>query len=454
MQPVSSNSPDAPPAGVSRAYSWAVVGMLWFICFFNYADRQAIFSVFPLLEKEFSFTKEQLGIIGAAFTWTYALLAPFAGSVSDRLPRKAVILGGLYVWSAITGFTAICSRVWHFVVVRAAEGLGETFYFPASMSLISDYHGKATRSRAMSLHQTSVYAGTIGGGALAGWLGEVYGWEWPFILLAVAGILLGLALAAFIREPARDEAERASAQPIVEEAEPLPTALTKQGEQPVNLTWIQFLGEMMRTPTALALVLAFFGANFVGVIFLVWMPTFLTEEFSMSLTGAGINSTVYLQIASMVGAIVGGMLADAWRARHPGGRILVQATGVLLGAPTIYLCGFTTNMYALFAALSCVGFAKGLYDSNIWASLFDVVPTSRRASAVGLMNMIGWLGGGFGSIMVGVAVDRWGFTLRTAIASTAAIYAAVAVILILNALLFAPRDVRKAAALSAGATVV
>jgi MFS family permease len=104
-------------------YKWLVVGMLWFICFFNYADRLAIFSVFPLLEKELGFSKTELGVIGAAFTWVYALTAPFAGHAGDKMPRKWVILGGLYVWSLVTGLTAQCSKVIHFVLVRSAGAM-------------------------------------------------------------------------------------------------------------------------------------------------------------------------------------------------------------------------------------------------------------------------------------------------------------------------------------------
>src|SRR5690348_14756943 len=181
--PVPSSNAPAPPSRAAT-YRWAVVGMLWFICFFNYADRLAIFSVFPVLEKQYHFTKSQLGLIGAAFTWVYAVAAPLAGHIGDRYPRKMVILGGLYIWSLITGLTAQCTKVWQFVLVRGSEGLGETFYFPASMALISDYHTPATRSRAIGLHQTSIYAGTIGGGALAGWMGEKYGWQSPFWALA------------------------------------------------------------------------------------------------------------------------------------------------------------------------------------------------------------------------------------------------------------------------------
>src|SRR5262252_4929525 len=152
-----------PPRTTGPSSKWQVVGMLWLVCFFNYADRQSIFSVFPKLHEEFGFDKAQLGLIGSAFMWVYAAGAPFAGFICDRFRRKDLILGGCLFWSSITMTTGFCRELWHFVTVRALEGLGETFYFPASMSLASDYHGPKTRSRALSFHQSSVYIGTIGG---------------------------------------------------------------------------------------------------------------------------------------------------------------------------------------------------------------------------------------------------------------------------------------------------
>jgi len=149
---------------LSPNYKWHVVAMLWGISFFNYADRQAIFSVFPLLEREMHLSSVELGLLGSAFAWVYGLGAPFAGWIVDRVSRKSAILGGLYAWSAICMATVASFDFKHLLFWRAAEGLGETFYYPASMSLVSDYHDSRTRSRAMGLHQTSVYIGTIGGG--------------------------------------------------------------------------------------------------------------------------------------------------------------------------------------------------------------------------------------------------------------------------------------------------
>src|ERR1017187_7753866 len=136
----------------SSRYKWYVVGMLWWTVFFNYADRQAIFSVFPLLEKQMHLSTVQLGWLGSSFALIYGLAGPFAGMVADRVRRKTAILGGLYLWSAICAATAWSRSFAQLLFFRAAEGLGEAFYFPASMSMIGDYHTGATRSRAMGLH--------------------------------------------------------------------------------------------------------------------------------------------------------------------------------------------------------------------------------------------------------------------------------------------------------------
>jgi MFS family permease len=405
--------------------------MLWFLCFFNYADRQAIFSIFPVLEKQYHFSKSELGLIGAAFTWVYAIAAPLAGHTGDRYPRKWVILGGLYVWSLVTGLTAQCTRVWHFVLVRGSEGLGETFYMPASMALISDYHGPATRSRAIGLHQTSIYAGTIGGSALAGWMGLKYGWQSPFWVLAIAGIVLGLIVRVFIREPRRNQAERHARGDVAGTPETVPI--------PMRL----FLAEFVRTPTAVYLIAAFFGANMVGLVFLTWMPTFLKEKFGLNLAAAGLGATFFIQVSSMIGSLLGGVVADRWSKRHVEGRIKVQAIAVFLGSPFVFLCGYTRSPWLLIVAMSLFGLSKGIYDSNLTAAFYDVITPSRRSTATGLMNLVGFIGAGLGSLAIGVAVDHK-ITMSAAISSTAFIYLTVAAVLYYTAITTAPRDIRAA----------
>ena len=127
--------------------------------------------------------------------FVYALSSPFSGYTVDLLSRRLLIAAGLAFWSLICAATALSRSFVQLVLFRAAEGLGESFYFPASMSVLADYHGPRTRSRAMSIHQTSVYLGTAGGAVLAGYLGEHYGWRSPFWSLGLAGLVYAGLLA-------------------------------------------------------------------------------------------------------------------------------------------------------------------------------------------------------------------------------------------------------------------
>jgi MFS family permease len=382
----------------SRHYKWYAVAMLWWIAFFNYADRQAIFSVFPLLKKEFRLDPVQLGLLGSSFAWVYGLSAPFAGAIVDRLRRKSVILGGLHIWSLICMATALSRNFTALLFFRGAEGLGETFYFPASMSLLSDYHGQATRSRALGLHQTSVYIGTIAGGFFAGLIGQRYGWRWSFVAFGGLGILLGLVLNKWLVEPQRSPTE------------PRPSGS----------------GGFLNA-TALLLMAAFLCANFVALVLLSWMPSFLHDKFNLGLAASGLAATLFVQLASMAGSPAGGWWADVLRRKMPGGRMLVQAIGLAAGAPFVVLCGWTRSIPLLIFALTAWGFFKGIYDANIFASIFDVIPAEARGRAAGLMNMTGWLGGGIAPVAVGFVAQQ--SSLSTAIMLTAAVYALGALLL-------------------------
>jgi MFS family permease len=401
--------------------------MLWTISFFNYADRQAIFSVFPLLEKQMGLTTMQLGLLGSAFAWVYGLGGQFAGIVVDRVRRKSAVLGGLYLWSAICTVTALFSSFRALFILRALEGLGETFYYPASMSLISDYHGSSTRSKAIGIHQTSVYVGTIAGGFFAGLIGQYYGWRWSFVVFGSLGILLGFVLNRYLIEPHRGAAE------LTDQGFDLPAA-----DLP-SLTISSFLKVVWTTPTMIFLMGAFLCANFVAVVLLSWMPSFLYTNFHMGLAMAGLTATLYVQLASMIGALFGGWLADFMSRRTPRGRILVQALGVLGGAPFVAICGLTHSMLVLILALAGWGLFKGLYDANIFASAFDVVRPEARGTASGFMNSVGWLGGGgTAPLIIGLIASSHG--LGVGIALAAVVYIAAGALLLIAAFGYVKHD--------------
>jgi MFS family permease len=368
-------------------YRWFVIILLWFICVLNYADRQAVFSIFSILQKEFGFSKKELGAIGSAFMIVYAVLSPLAGRFADRVNRKYLITGGLLVWSLFTGLTSFCSQFWQFLFVRGAEGLGETFYFPSSMSLISDYHSKRTRSRAMGFHHTGTYVGTIVGGILTGWLAQEYGWQKPFYIFGSLGVLFAAILVLFLREPQREESEKT----LVPVGPPAPL--------------LNVVKALAKNPPALMSLGAFFLANFVTLPFYAWLPTFIGEKFHVGVAQAAFVGTVFFQLSSSLGAAIGGTVADHWRKRSSGGRFYTQSLGVLCYAPFLYFTSRVENYFVVIGMMCLFGLFKGFYDSNVWASLYDIIPVEQRASACGLANTLAWTAGSISVFLVGVIVD-------------------------------------------------
>jgi len=293
---------------------------------------------------------------------------------------------------------------------------------------MSDYHGPRTRSRALGLHQTSVYAGTIMGGFYAGWLAERYDWRMPFVCFGAAGALFGVALIRFLVEPRRGAADASMAASLVQA--PALAAQSRSANAPGVAAFALFA---LRTPIVLLLMAAFACANFVAVVLLVWMPSYLYQAFHLNLAMSGLTATALAQTGSMVGTVTGGWLADRLVRRRAAGRVLVQAAGVVLGAPFVLLCCHTGSISIVLVSLAAWGFFKGLYDANIFASLFDAVPVAARGVAAGWMNTVGWMGGGgLAPLIVGLLAVHHG--LGPAMALVSVVYLMAGALLLSAAL--------------------
>lgn len=376
----------------SIPYPWLVVGILWMVCFLNYADRQVLSGIFPALEKEFGFSKFQLGMIGSMFMWVYASLVWLMGFIGDRVNRKKLILGGCLFWSLITMTTGWCSLFWQFLVVRGLEGFGESCYFPSSNAMLSDYHEHKHRSTALSLHQSGVYFGTIAGSAFGAWLAQHYGWRYGFYFFGGLGIVVSLVLFFFLKEP--EHSRRG----------------TTASQQSVVATFVQ----LIKRPELLLMMAAFVCVNMVAMIFLTWMPTFLYEKFQMTLTQAGFYSVIFIQVTSALSAPLCGFTGDllARRIRH--GRLTVQVISLLFGTVAIVVIGLGTKISLLAAMMILFGLCKSGYDAGIFGALFDYIEPDIRGSAAGLVISLGYFGGALGPILLG-AIATYGGAPASAI---------------------------------------
>lgn len=402
-----------------KVYPWLILVFFWLIYFLSHADRQVIFSVLPLIKRDLQVSDTQLGLMSSVFFWVFAILVPIAGMLGDVVSRKRLIIGALLVWSATTTASALVSSFLLLVLFRAGTAFGESFYYPAANSILSDYHGEKSRATAMAIHQTSVYTGIVVSGTVAGYIGDIYGWRAALVFFGSLGILVAAVATRFIREPVRGRADEVA------------TGVT-------DSSLSERLKESVRTPTAILLALAFLGMILVNTAYLTWTPTLLSREFHMTLATAGFHATFWHHAGAIVGVILGGKVADALAARSKLGRPLIQMVGLFLGAPFIYLLGQGDSVPVVIAALTLFGFFRGLYDSNLLASLFEVVPTQARATATGLLLATAFLGGGFAPVVTGWLGER--MSLGWALSATSACYVVSGVLILIDCMFFFSKD--------------
>ncbi|MBL8231949.1 MAG: MFS transporter [Bryobacterales bacterium] len=400
---------------------WLVLAVCWFIFFLNQADRQVIFSVFPLVKGELGLSDAELGLIGSVFFWVYGLLVPVAGGMADRFSRRWIVIVALAVWSMATIGSSFAAGLMLLVVLRGLTAAGEAFYFPAAGSMISDYHGTDTRATAMAIHQTSNYLGVMVSGGLAGWIGQHYGWRSSFAWFGGAGILVAAVAMWLLREPPRGASEGV-----------VTTEVTPLAER---------LREAVSSPTLLLHTVGFIGMLLTLTAYLTWMPTLLFRKFGMGLAEAGFHATFWHHLGAMAGTLAGGQLADRFSARTPLSRPITQIVGLLAATPFIYLMGASDSRMTVMIALGLFGLCRGLYDSNLFASPYEVIRPKSRATATGLMLAMAFLFGGVSPLFIGRLAQS--MSLPAAVSFTSLFYAAAGLVLAVDALWFFRKGVER-----------
>jgi MFS transporter, Spinster family, sphingosine-1-phosphate transporter len=391
--------------GVSL-FAWIVVALLFPVALLNYLDRQMLASMKASMVSSIPSIqdKEQWGLVLASFKWVYAVLSPFGGYVADRFSRRWVIGLSLLIWSAVTWMTAYVTTFDQLLWARAAMGISEAFYIPAALALITDFHQGSTRSRAVSIHQAGIYCGLIIGGQ-AGFVAEspTLGWQWAFKACGVVGVIYSLPLLALLRNPPRSNS----------------TESVSPGSAIVQLA----------TNWNFLLLVAYFTLPAIaGWVVKDWMPEILREKFSLGQGKGGLIATV-VHPASILGAVIGGYLADRWMRKSDRGRIFVSAIGMTLFLPALFSVGLAETAFIAIVGLVLFGFGWGFFDCNNMPILCQIVRPELRATGYGLMNLVSISCGGFADWGFGFLRDR-GVSLPV-IFGAFALIAALSVVIVL-----------------------
>jgi MFS family permease len=407
-------------------YKWEVLVLLWIAFFVNQADRQVFNVVLPLIKEDLALSDLQIGTIATAFNLVYALLVPMAGYIGDLFSRKWIVSLSILFWSIATMFTGLSNGMIMLIVMRSvATGGGEAFFGPSNYALLASYH-KKTRSFAMSIHQTSYYVGVILSGFVAGYIGQHYGWRSAFLVFGSVGVIHAIVMIFRLRDKKEENVE------------------TKDNEREVKkekISLFEGFRVLFTTPTAVMLTVGFSGLIFVLTGYLTWMPTYLYEEFNMSLAEAGFHSMFYTHLFAFFGVMIAGKLSDKLAGKNPANRILLQAGGLLFAVPFIILMGNSGTLAAIYIGFAGFGFARAFFDANTYTVLYDVIPEKYHSSASGVMIMLGFAVGSLSPLILGLMKPVLG--LSFSISSLAVIWLVCGLLMVVAYKFFYNRDYAK-----------
>ena len=355
----------------SKIYPWVVVALLWVVALLNYMDRQMLSTMKEAMQIDIVELQnaENFGILMAVFLWIYGFMSPVSGMVADRVSRKWLIVGSLLVWSSVTYLMGIADSFDQLIWLRALMGISEALYIPAGLSLIADYHSDKTRSLAVGIHMTGLYMGQAIGG-FGATVAAAFTWHTAFHWFGIIGIVYAMVLALFLKDIKREPVQ----------AKVQPSADGHKFSKGLVLLFSNI---------AFWVILFFFASSSLpGWATKNWLPTLY-----IPMSEAGPISTITIAASSFVGVIFGGMLSDRWVQKNLRGRIYTSAIGMGLTIPSLVLIGIGDSFAAVVCAGLLFGVGYGMFDANNMPILCQFVSSKQRATAYGIMNMVGVFSG-------------------------------------------------------------
>lgn len=377
-------------------YKWIMLMLISGAYFLAQGSRQIYSAVLPNIKAAFggAVTDSDMGMAGSAFTLAFGIVIPFAGLAADFFRRKWILVAGALLFSVgilLAGFSTGLGML--LVCYGLLNGVGQSLMPPCNTSLIGEYH-TSTRGTAFSVYQAAIYLGIIVCSILASRFAgaSADGWRQAFWIFGSVGIAWMLIMAFFLKD--------------------------SPGAPRSGMSVKQALKAFFSKPTALWMMAALGCYFFATYGVKIWAPVFMMRAFpDMAPSTAVFHAVFWFYVGAFLGVTLSGRVSDRLKPRLPFIRFDVELAGILLCVPFILIIALTGNIYLMIIALGCFGFASGIYDSNLYAALLEVIDPRYRAMATGIFGCGGCIIGALGPVVMGLLSDA--FSIRAAFGSLA-----------------------------------
>jgi MFS family permease len=384
-----------------------LLAVLALINFVNFADRQVLNPLLPLLRQHFNVTDSQLGSLQTVLLIVLALASIPSGYLADRFSQHTIIAGGVLFWSLAAMCSGLAPTFAALFVCRGLVGIGEAAYAPAAQAMISDSFPVEHRALTQAIFASGMLLGGAAGLALGGIMGERHGWQYAFLIVGAIGIIPGLSAFRLNEPPKRPRSEVVS----------IPCLLS--------------------VPAYVAMMIAGTCITFSTVSFVTWGVDYATSYKDFSLKEAALSLAVIALLSLVLGALAGGYFADLLQKRLPYGRILVIAAAFLVAAPFLLLALQSDEKWIVLAGFFVASFFMSWYHGPTTAVLHDLTPQRAHATAIGVYMFVTQIVGALGPVLIGRISDASDLLVALQAATGVMVFGAL---LMLVAIYFVKRD--------------
>ena len=364
--------------------------MLCFVYILNFLDRQLLAILAKPIQDTLHVTDSQLGLIGGLyFAFFYCFIAIPVGWLADKTNRVAVISLACAIWSAATMACGLARTYPQLVIARMTVGFGEAGGVPPSYAVISDYFPPGRRGTALGIYNLGPPIGAALGIAFGASIAAAFSWRDAFLVLGAVGILVALAVFAFVREPPRGGLDLIAGQ-------------TSAGKT----TFLQTLAMFFSRPALLLAALGSGATQFITYGLGNFTTLFLMREKGMTLNEVAAYYSLIVGIGMSAGIFVSGRVIDRFTRRWKQAYALVPAASLALAIPFYLAFVWAPSWQLSLVFLIGPTFLNYFYlSSAVTLVQEEVRPDQRVMSGALLLLVMNFIGLGLGPTYVGAASD-------------------------------------------------
>ncbi|MGB4137522.1 MAG: MFS transporter [Microbacterium sp.] len=397
-----------------------ILGWLLLAGILNYMDRSSISIAAPFMIEELGLTKTDIGLLGAVFSWTYAVCQLPAGYLIDKLGARRIYFLAVGIWSIATALMAFGHSMVHFLTFRFLLGVGESPNSPNASKITTAWFPRAERGQAAGIWDSGSKWGSAIAPPVLTVLALGLGWRAMFLVIGLVGVVLAVAFWAFYRAP--EDEKRLSD----EEYRHILAGRDDTEKPAAHLPWLRFF----TYPQTWGMILGFFSSIWIWNIFITFLPLFLQDTLGVSIANTGwVAAIPYL--AAALGAIFTGRLTLTLVRRRGmssiGSKKAILIAGCIGLGVLLCIVPFVHDLTLALVVLCLALALVAAIQAQSWALTSDIVPDTHAARFGGIMNFGGYFGGALAPVVTGMVVDStgsyaWPFIVAGVIAALGACF--------------------------------